>query len=104
MLIDESGRGLFIINHHCLHFIHGELEGPRDMKLGMLSINDVHMLLQKLDPDPSDGGAMTYGVNLKGSPRQAISATDLKFFIHVLLIVLYKKASATRKPLLQIFC
>ena len=39
--------------------IYGELEGPRDTKLGMLSINDVQMLLQKFDPNPSDGGAIT---------------------------------------------
>ena len=39
--------------------IYGELEGLRDMELGTLSINDVHMLLQKLDPNLSDGGAIT---------------------------------------------
>ena len=34
----------------CILFIYGELEGPRDMTLGTLSINDVQMLLQKFDP------------------------------------------------------
>ena len=43
----------------CVLLICGELEGPRDMKRGMLSINDVQMLLQKLDPNPSDGVAIT---------------------------------------------
>ena len=31
--------------------IYGELEGPRDTKLGTLSISKVRMLLQKFDPD-----------------------------------------------------
>ena len=43
----------------CVLLIYGELEGPRDMKLGMLIINDTQMLLQKFDPNPSDGGAIT---------------------------------------------
>ena len=43
----------------CVLLIQGELEGPRDTKLVMLSMNDVQMLLQKFDPNPSDGGAIT---------------------------------------------
>ena len=43
----------------CILLIYGELEGPRDTKLGTLSINDVQMLLQKFDPNLSDGGAIT---------------------------------------------
>ena len=43
----------------CISLVYGELEGPRDMKLGKLSINDVQMPLQKFDPNPSDGGAIT---------------------------------------------
>ena len=43
----------------CVLLSYGKLEGPRDMKLGSLSINDVQMLLQKFDPNPSDGGALT---------------------------------------------
>ena len=43
----------------CVLLIYGELEGPRDTKLGMLSINDVQKLLQKFDPNPSDGDAIT---------------------------------------------
>ena len=43
----------------CVLLIYGELEGLRDMKLGMLSINDIQMLLQKFDPNLSDGGAIT---------------------------------------------
>ena len=39
--------------------IYGELEGPRKTKLSTLSINDVQMLLQKFDPNLSDGGAIT---------------------------------------------
>ena len=39
--------------------IYGELEGPRKTKLSKLSINDVQMLLQKFDPNLSDGGAIT---------------------------------------------
>ena len=39
--------------------IYGELEGPRDTKLGTLSINDVQILLQKFDPNPSGGDAIT---------------------------------------------
>ena len=42
----------------CILLIYGELEGPRDAKLGMLSINDVQMLLQKFDPNPSDGALL----------------------------------------------
>ena len=42
----------------CILLIYGELEGPRDTKLDMLSINDVLMLLQKFYPNPSDGGAI----------------------------------------------
>ena len=45
--------------------IYGKLEGPRDTKLGTLSINDVQMLFQKFDPNPSDGGAITLGVNFQ---------------------------------------
>ena len=40
-------------------FIYGELEGHRDTKLGTLSIHVVQMLLQKFNPNPSDGGAIT---------------------------------------------
>ena len=43
----------------CVLLIYGELEGLRDMKLGMLSINDIQMLLRKFDPNLSDGGAIT---------------------------------------------
>ena len=43
----------------CVLLIYGELERPRNAKLGMLSMNDVQMLLQKCDPNPSDGGAIT---------------------------------------------
>ena len=43
----------------CVLLIYGEMEGPRDTKLGKLSIHDVQMLLQKCDPNPSDGGAIT---------------------------------------------
>ena len=49
----------------CVLLIYGELEGPRDAKLGTVSIDDVHMLLQKLDPNPSDGGTVTKGVNFE---------------------------------------
>ena len=59
MSIGESGHGIFIINHHCILLIYSKLEGPRDMKLGTLYINDVQMLLQILDLNPSDGGAIT---------------------------------------------
>ena len=43
----------------CVLLIYGELEGPRDRKLGTLSINDVQMLLKTFDPNTSDGGAIT---------------------------------------------
>ena len=43
----------------CILLIYGELEGPRDMKLGTLTINDIQMLLQECDPNQSDGGAIT---------------------------------------------
>ena len=43
----------------CVLIIYGEIEGPRDTKLGTFSINDVQLLLQIFDPNLSDGGAMT---------------------------------------------
>ena len=42
----------------CILLIYGELEGPRDTKLSTLNINYIQMLLQKLDPNPLDGGAI----------------------------------------------
>ena len=39
----------------CILLIYGELEGPRDMKLGTLSINDIQMQLQKFDLNLSGG-------------------------------------------------
>ena len=56
MLIGGSGHGLFVITINvCVLLIYGKLEGPRDTKLGTWSINDIQMLLQKFDPNPSDG-------------------------------------------------
>ena len=43
----------------CVLLIYGELEGPRDRKLGTLSKHDIEMLLRKCDPNLSDGGAIT---------------------------------------------
>ena len=60
MLIGESGRDLFIINDHCLCFIHLWRAGRTQRhELGTLSINDIQMLLPKFDPNPSDGGTIT---------------------------------------------
>ena len=61
MLISERGHGLLVIKNIivCILLIYGKLEGPRDIQLGMLSVNDVQMLLQKFDPNLSDGGAIT---------------------------------------------
>ena len=36
----------------CVLLIYGELEGPRDTKLGRLSVIDVQMLFQKFYPNP----------------------------------------------------
>ena len=42
----------------CVLLIYGGLEGPRDTKLGTLSINEIQMLLQKFYPNQSDGSAV----------------------------------------------
>ena len=43
----------------CVLLIYGKLEGPRDMKVGTVRINDIQILRQKFDPNPSHGGAIT---------------------------------------------
>ena len=65
--------------------------------------NDVHQLLSKYEPSQPDGGAVIKDWKCifgKAMPLTSLSLIDLK----VQLKVLYKKATAPWKPLLQIFC
>ena len=95
MLICESRFGLFVINHHCLRFI--------DLwRAGRTQRHETWFVEYKCRPNAAPKmlsqsvrwGRYNTGCKLRKA-LPAICAIDLKFFIHVLLIVLYNKASCT---------
>ena len=64
----------------CVLLIYGELEGPRDTKLGTWNKNGIQKLLQNSDPNPSDGGAITEGVNFERLSPQSHKCYWLEMF------------------------